>query len=372
MMKVGESMKEASLKKFTVALEVANFVSYLKYIDKRENHAVNTLSNAIYDLIQREHNVSNSDIKNLVQLHSNLFVPGQLNEEKFNYYFNAITSETLNEKDIYDTSDVPFIIQLPKETINRFDNQVITNLFTDMYKEIYFLLDVRYYSLETKYIFIDFDLIIQNNNLVLKSDNPIYTDYFLEKYTLKDTIQTLGLEMSLGNKSSYYTTSYSDELIENAFLFDKKIVFDFLMESYETSNFVFINSSYLKTLEIDIEELIIQKNKPKLLVILETNNNNYFNANLNQRQDRIEKRGNNTILFVSENLIREACGKMDGIIMMNHKTHLSLNKISADYDFIYLTKVQSQVKLIKLIIDTYFERNSQLSDLKQFNCIHLY
>ncbi len=351
-------MPETCLKKFKVAVEVANFICYVKYVDQSKDDLVPNLAEALYGLVKQKSDLKKEDIAELINLHTHQLTPGMLKERKFSLPYNPINDQYLkNNEEINDSYDTPFVIKMSHSIEKQFDKDTFMNHFTDMYHDSLFLIDIRYYGIEKKYYDVDFEICLSEKELLIKSSDNHLVNSLLAQYDIKQIVDTLDLyqEPETINILSY--DNLSNMIIEGVYKFDSKSVLEQLVECYEASPCLFINNVFLKTLNINIDDLLTPGESPKLLIVLEKRDYNYFNQQKTNTVNRIEKIGNNTILYIDEHLFREAIGNMAYILMMNEKNHVTLNKLGVEFNgYPYLAKVQNRdLRFFQNILEKYFE-----------------
>ncbi len=356
-------MKNTLLRKFTVALEVANNVCYVKYFDKSGNNLIDQMSDELYSLFKRS-DVTKVEIKRHINLYSKIFMPNMLKEEKFDYIINVITDQFISDSsNLFNTYECPFVIKIDNQLKREFKKEEIMNYFADLYKDSLYLFDVRYYQLEKLYYNLNFELHLINSKLVIKSENELYTNALLKQYSFKEILSNLGIDAEVDFQANLITPKTID-YIDNVYPVDKAIIMEYLVDYYKNSNCLFINDMFLKKIDIDIDDLTEKQSEPKFLILLQHSDKQYF-SNFNNSDDRIEKQGNIIILYISENLFRESCGMNNYIILMNDKYNLSLNKLGPDYeDFKFLAKGKnSNINYVKQILNTFFNRSNSFSTL---------
>lgn len=356
-------MKKTLLSKFSVAVEIANHVCYVKFFDKSENDLVEQMSDELYKLFAHNE-VKKEDIKRHINLYSNVFLPNMLKEEKFDYIMNVITNQFISDSsNLNSTYEGPFVIKIDNQLSRDFKKEEMMNYFADLYKDTLYLFDVRYYRLEKLYYNIYFELHIINSKLVIKSDNELYTKALLNQYSFKEILSNLGIDSEIEFQANLITAKTID-YIYNVYPINKTIIMEYLVDYYKNSNCIFVNDIFLSKLDIKIDDLVDTQSEPKFIILLKHNSKQYF-SNFNNNADRIEKKGNKIILYISENLFRESCGMNTHIILMNNMYNLSLNKLEPEYEdfkFLAISK-NSNLNYVKQILNTYFNRSNSYSVL---------
>ncbi|QVK17171.1 hypothetical protein KHQ81_09750 [Mycoplasmatota bacterium] len=364
-------MAETCLKHFKVAIEVTNYVCYVKYVDKKNSGISKDLVDDLYDLLKNKINViSKKDIEKLLSFHMHHLTPSMFKDDKFNLCYNAITEKfIIDENELSDSYEAPFVIKTKSDMVKRYNKDEFMNHFTDMYHNSLFLLDIRYYGLEKKYYEVEFDLYLNEEALIIKSQEPLYVDYLLEQYNMNQIVDMLGLTQPINHKGHVLTPeSISNDSVESVYPFNKKTILDHLVECYETSHCVFINQVFMKSFNIDLDDLITELNQPKLIFVLEENANCYSERSLNNQIDRIEYKDGNTIVHISEHLFRESCGNSSYILLMNELYHTTLNQLGPSYfQFPYIAKCHNKnMNLFHNILNKYFDSkrlNSYIDNL---------
>lgn len=359
MRKGGKSMSNTLLKKFKVAVELADFICYVKYIDKNTERSSEELVDDLLDLCSNKENVTRKDISQVVRMHSNHLSPSMFREEKFHICYNTMTNQFIpSDENLFDSYTTPFVIKVNPNIDKRFNKEEFTNHFADLYHDL-FLIDVRYYGLEHQYYEVEAELHLIGSELVLKAEHEQYVTDLLRQYDINEIVEILGLNKALPYSGSLLVNNKALPEYLDVFSYDTSSVLEYLVESYESSNYVFINHIFLKGINFDLNSLFKPLDKPKLIVILEENKHQYFNQlQVNNQIDRIETINGNTILYISENLFREACGYYSHVLVMNDRNHLAINNLGAGYNqFQFLSKCKNERNnFIESILEKYFER----------------
>ncbi len=351
-------MAETCLKKFQIGIEVADFICYLKYINKKNEDIHLDLVDSLYELVTNNPNVSKNEIAKLINLYTHQLAPSMLQERKFDLYYNSITNKLFtNVDDLSDTYNSPFVIHMNTDIVKRFNKDEFMNHFTDTYPDL-FLLDIRYYGIERKYYEVSAEIYLSEEALTLKSNEPEYVNYLLAQYNMNEIVEKLGLSQKINHQGNILTTENSaNGTIEDVYGFNQETVLDQLVECYETSSCVFINNVFLKTFNINMNGLLQSQNVPKLIFVLEQNEYDYFDKTSSNQIDRIEKIDNNTIVHISEHLFRQSSGYSSYILMMNDKYHITLNQLNEQYfKFPFIAKYQNKnLDLFRNILTKYLE-----------------
>ncbi len=356
---MGYILKEKCIKKFKVAVEIADFICYVKYVNKKDE-IPKGLVDDLYALFKNKKRITKKEIKQQISLHIHHLSPLMFKEKKLSLYYNPLTETVIPNKDkeLLNTYDAPFVLIMNKNITKRYQKEEFLNHFTDLYHDSYYLLDIRYYGIEKKYYEVDFELCLNEKELMIKSSNPLYVDCLLKQYEMHEIIEGLGLSQEIDYKGTILqseNTTYHD--LENVYLFEKETILEHLVDCYESSHFMFINNVFLKSMDISLNELIKPQDKPKLIVVLEENNHQYFEQHNNHEINRIENIHNNQILYVNEHLFRESNGSKTYILMMNDHYHIILNQLGSIYQNLpFIAKCQNKdVKLIHNLIDKYYD-----------------
>ncbi|HEY8364278.1 MAG TPA: hypothetical protein VIK84_01790 [Haloplasmataceae bacterium] len=350
-------MPETCLKKFKVAVEVANFICYVKYVDKTDKEKLSDLVNTLYDYFANKQEINKNEIAKLVELHSSQLNSHMLKEEKFGLPYNPINNKYLkNIEEINDSYSAPFLIRMSNTISNRFDKNTFMNHFTDIYKDSLFLLDIRYYGVDSLYYEVDFGIYLNEKEIYLKSEDPKYVTSLLEQYDLKQIIDVLGIKED-SNYSHYQEIKNKNDKIKEIYPYNSQSVLEQLVDFYETGNCIFVNNIFLNSLNFSYEDLIKPIDSPKLIVVLERQEYNYFNQYKNQVINRLEYMDNNTIMHIDEYLFREAIGNMAHVLMMNDYYYITLNRLDSNYDnFLYLAKSENKdLQFFNYIVENYNE-----------------
>lgn len=351
-------MIETCLKKFKVAVEVANFVCYVKYVNQANDAITQNFIDTLYELINSKANINKKDIEDFMSLHKYQLRPNMLQEQKFSLPYNPISDKYLkSQENINDSYDTQFLIKTINNIETYFNKNTFMNHFTDMYQNSLFLLDIRYYGMEKKYYEVDFELYLTENKLYLKSSDDKLVTSLLEQYDLEEIIQTLDLRQELDYQHVIAPDNIKNGMLNSIYPFNKESILEQLVDNYETSNCMFINNVFLNAIDVSYMDLIKALEIPKLLIVLERQEYSYFNQHKNNHINRIEKIDNNTIIHIDEHLFREAIGNMGYIIMMNESNNVVLSQLDPDYGkFPYIGVMKNKdLSLFKNILDKFFE-----------------
>lgn len=350
-------MPDTCIKKFNVAFEVANFISYVKYIKKDEDDVVKNIVDSIYELINVKPNINKKEIENIINLHRNQLTPSMLREDKFSLPYNPINDKYVNDiKGISDSYNAQFVIRTNTHIETRFNKNEYMNQLTDLYKHL-FILDLRYYGIEKKYFEVEFELRLTEKSLYLNANDEKLVNKFLEQYSLNDVCEILGIKIDIEYEHFLTSEDVVKENITDIFPFNNQTLLEHLVDCYEVGNCVFINNMFLNTIDVDFKDLIKPLNKPKLLVVLEKQDYSYFSKHHNSRINRIEEKDNNIIVYVDEHLFREAIGNSGYLLIMNDTYKVTLNKLSKEYaEVIYLGKGENKnLNIFKNILNRFFD-----------------
>jgi len=350
-------MPDTCISKFKVAVEVANFICYVKYINKGEQNTVNKITNALYKQINNNQNVSKDDIADIINLYRNQLSPSMLKEDKFSLPYNPINDKYLtNSENISDTYDAQFIIKTNTNIENRFSKNNFMNSITDNNQGTLFLLDIRYYGMETKYYEVDFELHLSEKEIYIKSSDEKLVDKFFEQYDLQQVCDILGIIKEIDYNHYLEQSDILKENLNEIYSFNNSTLLEQLVDSYEVGNCVFLNNVFLNKVDIDFKALIKPLEKPKLVVVLEKQDYNYF-SNSNNKINRIENIDNNLIVYIDENLFREAIGNRGYLLIMNDFHKVTLNKLDKEYaNIVYLAKMDNKdLNIFKNILEKYFD-----------------
>jgi hypothetical protein len=351
-------MIETCLKKFKVAVEVANFICYVKYVNQANDAITQNFIDTLYELINSKANINKKDIEDFMSLHKYQLRPNMLQEQKFSLPYNPISDKYLkSQENINDSYDTQFLIKTINNIETYFNKNTFMNHFTDMYQNSLFLLDIRYYGMEKKYYEVDFELYLTENKLYLKSSDDKLVTSLLEQYDLEEIIQTLDLRQELDYQHVIAPDNIKNGMLNSIYPFNKESILEQLVDNYETSNCMFINNVFLNAIDVSYMDLIKALEIPKLLIVLERQEYSYFNQHKNNHINRIEKIDNNTIIHIDEHLFREAIGNMGYIIMMNESNNVVLSQLDPDYGkFPYIGVMKNKdLSLFKNILDKFFE-----------------
>lgn len=349
-------MPDTCIKKFKVAVEVANFVCYVKYVSKEEENTVKKLVDTLYDFISSKNSVTKKEIENIIHLHRNHLSPSMFKEDKFSLPYNPINNKYLTSFDtISDTYEAQFVIKTNTNIESHFNKYEFMNQFTDLKQNSYYLLDIRYYGMEKKYYEVDFELHLTEKGLYLSCDDDKIIKKFLEQYDLKQVCEILEIKKDVDYHHYLDEKDILKDHITELFPFNNNSLLEQLVECYEVGNSVFINNVFLNTVNLDFKDLIKPLEKPKLIVVLEKQDYSYFNQH-NNRVNRIEDIDNNIIVYVDEHLFREAIGNMNYLLIVNENYMMTLNKLSKEFgDLVYLAKGENKsLSIFKNILEKYF------------------